>query len=166
MGTNKFLKKLFCISFVVLGSLSCGKHIPDEYPDANSCEKYAGKYLMYDSEGDSSYEMLIECKPLEEDYTNSLDSVFFYNFANRFSYGYNADAGGDINGTIIQPLIDKSGNSWTFSSVHGSDYENKINVLIGDSIFLRFNIDNTAYWVDDGIPYQNIISVHKGVKIH
>jgi hypothetical protein len=145
---------------------SCNKHIVDDYPEESNCDKYAGKYLMYDPENDTSYEMIIECIPLNENYTQSLDTVSFFNYANRFNLAHNVDGAGDLDGTNIQPLTDKYGLRWNFSNNYFADYTNKINVLVKDSIYLWFTIDNTAYWQADGVSYQNITSVHSGVKIH
>lgn len=145
---------------------SCNKNIVDDYPEESNCDRFAGKYLMYDPENDTNYELIIDCVPYESQYTYSEDSVFYDNFANLFSFGHRVDSEGHLDGTIIIPLTDKFGRRWNFSNNYGFDYENRINVLVGDSIYLYLNIDNTAYWQEDGVPYQSITSVHSGVKTH
>ena len=151
---------------LILALFSCRKNNINEYPEELNCEKYAGEYLMLDVENDTSYIMIIDCIPLKEGSVDYLDTVFYSNFANKFSFGHRIYSDGNINGTNIQPILDKSQHKWNFSNVYGADYQNKINVLIGDSIYLYFSIDNTAYWIEEGVPYQSITSVHSGVKIH
>ena len=161
------LKRWLFSSLIAFVVVACNKHITENYPTESNCDKYAGKYLMYDPDNDTSYEMIIDCKPYTGDInTNSLDSIFYYNFAYRFQFGHLVDSEGKLDGTIINPLVDSYGYKWNFANFYTPDYINRINVLVGDSIYLYFQIDNTAYWQQEGVPYQSITSVHKGVKIH
>ena len=145
---------------------SCNKYIVDDYPEESNCDRFAGKYLMYDPVNDTNYELIIDCIPYESQYTYSEDTVFYNNFANLFSFGHRVDSEKHLVGTIIQPLTDKYGKRWNFSNGLGPSLENRINVLVGDSLYVGFTMDNTAFWIDDGVPYQSITSVHSGIKIH
>lgn len=158
------MKKLFSISVLMLVFSACNKHIKDDYPIETGCEKYAGYYDMYDPINDVHYQMIISCESSTTLYS-TFDSVHYENFANLFFFGHGVPSNG-LGGTIIHPLTDKHGNRSNFSNVYYPDTLNRINVLIKDSIYLRLNIDNTAFWQEDSVPYQSITTVHPGLRIH
>ncbi|MFT4600058.1 MAG: hypothetical protein ACI857_000226 [Arenicella sp.] len=164
METTQLLKKWFCISILVL-SCSCNKYIKDDYPDETYCEKYAGLYDMYDPEEDIHYDMNISCSHGVIFGSTQWDSIHFENFANKFeiSYGIGSNS---FTGTLVNPLLDDEGHSWNFGNIYFPDTLNRINVYLNDSIYLYYQIDNTAYWPTEGVPYQNVTTVHSGRKIH
>ncbi|MFT4600056.1 MAG: hypothetical protein ACI857_000224 [Arenicella sp.] len=161
--------KLFSIIIFTSALLGCNKYIKDDYPDEQACERFAGEYNMYDSINNSNYNMNVSCIYTDGIISNA-DTLHYKNFANLFSFSYNCyfslEPDGLISGTGIQPLLDKNGNSWVFSNGTFPSIDERRNVLIGDSLHLKFHINNTAYYVDEGVPYQDIETTHRGVKIH
>ena len=121
---------------------------------------------MYDPINDVHYEMIIESSHGTILGGTTWDSIYFYNFGNLFNLGNGVYSTGDIDGTNIQPLKDKNGYRWNFSNYTYPDYQNRRNVMIGDSIYLYQSYDNTAFWINDGISYMSIDTVHYGKKIH
>ena len=166
MTMKNLLRRWLLINSLIFISFSCKKLIKDDYPQEAGCEQYAGLYKMYDTENQVYYNMTIECAPSSGNLSDNWDSLYYSNFANLFNVENTLSSDGSINGTIIQPLVDKNGHSWTFANVYYPDTSGRINVLVGDSIYLYFSIDNTAYWQEDSVPYQSITSVHSGVKVH
>ena len=160
------MKGLLYFSCLMVVLLSCGKNNKNEYPEELNCEKYVGLYQMYDPENEVWYEMVIgDCYSGVLFGSTVWYSVPLINFGNRFSFSVGVGSQ-FLSSTIINPLLDKDGNRWNFGNVYYPDTLNRINVLVRDSIYLFFQIDNTAYWQEDSIPYQSITSVHSGVKIH
>src|SRR5690606_17383960 len=145
--------------------LSCNKNIVDDYPPEGGCERYAGLWDMYDPDNDIHYNMTILCESGKTLYS-TFDSVHYTNFANLFVLGHGVGIDGTFSGTIIQLATDKNGYRWSFSNNYYPDTLNRINVLLGDSIYLYFHIVNTSYWMDDSVPFQDITTVHSGVKVH
>lgn len=165
-NTKRLLYNSIIMMFLLL---SCKKNIVDDYPSEAGCEKFAGEYLMYDPFSDTSYIMTIECKPEEKNIEK--DTLTFKNYGNRFnfkmgtSYALNdVTAFGSI---IIQPLLDHEGNRWTFSNVGYEGPDDRLNRLVGDSLYINFSIDNALYYLEDSIPYYycNDCSNY-GIKIH
>ncbi|MBK6524920.1 MAG: hypothetical protein IPO32_03045 [Crocinitomicaceae bacterium] len=162
------MKKLFWISLLLLLG-ACKKKVPQvDYPEEHYCEKFAGKYDMYDPLNNVSYEMIVSCDL--SDYESD-DSIQFFNYANRFDFSYKlgtptATYRNNILGTVIHPLKDHSGKSTSFSNGAMSVSPRK-NILIEDSLYLVFNIDNIAFYLGEGVPYEQCNQcLHYGVKVH
>lgn len=78
------MKYTFYILPLGICMISCNKNIVDDYPSEGGCEKFAGKYLMYDPQNDSSYFMIIGCKPRE--INTQKDTLTIMNYANKFNF--------------------------------------------------------------------------------
>lgn len=161
------LKKLFWIS-CCLALLSCEKYAKEEYPEEHYCEKFAGKYHMYDPLNNEYYDMIISCK-VDKQSTN--DTMLFFNFANRYDFIYNLAPMGvpyrfNFNNKIIYGQKDHVGNS-TLLTVGPNSTSPPQNMLINDSLYIIFTINNTAYYTSDGVPYEYCNGCeHYGKKIH
>lgn len=169
MGVKNILRRLFCISCLYVFLPSCQKHIKDEYAEEMGCERFAGQYQMFDSANASYYNMIVSCIP--GDLNSSTDSLEFQNYANLFDFKmpvtYGLNDPDHMSGTGFQPLVDKNGNSWTFSNVGYSGPNDRLNRVVGDSIYIRFTIDNSLYYSSDGVPYKNCSNFRNfGIKIH
>jgi len=159
------LRRLFCISLLTLVT-SCEKIVTDEFPNQKTCEKFAGNYLMYDPELDTNYSMQVSCT--YHDGNSYGDSIHFINYANRFDFGQKALNSTEnldfIYGTNIFPLADKNGNNWSFSNAGFYSGEDTT-WIYGDSLVLRFEISNIAFYMDEGVPYYACDPcIHYGVK--
>ena len=160
----KQLKGWLYIS-VFLGLVtSCNKNITDDYPQEHTCEKFSGKYLVYDPENDTTYEMSISCK-LSEPASEGNDTIIFKNFANEFDFSYRFwSASEDF---LLQPAFffgikDYNGNRWSISI--GSAVDGYIH---HDSLPIDFKLSNIAFYMEDSVPYYACEPcVHYAVKQH
>ena len=163
------LRRLFCISAGTLLSWACERTVTDEFPEERRCEKFAGNYLMYDPELDTSYVLTVSCAIDPSNPAN--DSIYYTNYANRFNFGHKVDNCPDsicppnhINGTIIFGVKDHDYHTWAFSNT-GYYFAEKLNWLEQDSLFIRFEISNIAFYMDEGVPYYACDPcIHYGVK--
>ena len=164
----RLLKNWSYISLLII-CVSCYKNVKENYPEEQACERFAGSYEMLDSLNNESYLLVVGCGYTEVGATNA-DTLCYVNFANMFSFEHKSyfslEPSETINGTAINPLTDKDGNRWAFSYGAYSSVEERTNVLIGDSLHLKFHINDTAYYLADGVPYQDIETTHRGAKIH
>ncbi|MBK7129245.1 MAG: hypothetical protein IPM74_07990 [Crocinitomicaceae bacterium] len=161
-------KKLFWISLCFL-IISCKKYLPKEdYPKEHYCEKFAGKYNMYDPVNDSFYDMICSCSINENELD---DTIIFINYANRYNFEFQPGINGDehisgLAGVIIYGLKDHSGNRTVFASGGFSNTPPR-NILVGDSLYIFFSIDNLLYYVEDSVPWEACEDcLHYGVKVH
>lgn len=152
---------------MILGT--CKKKVSQiDYPKEHYCEKFAGKYDMYDPQNDEHYEMVCTCL-LEENENN--DTIQFYNYANRFDFKYLVSYTGDskpinLPGIIISPIVDHYGSHTSLSMMVSSYYPPQ-NILRNDSLYIAFTINNWAYYASDGVPWEVCEDcLHYGVKVH
>ena len=173
-----FTKRLFYSSTVILLCLllSCGKYIKDDYPDGCICERFEGLFNMYEPHEDINYDMIIDChcdpKAIE-------DTLFLFNFAGQFDISFPVSKSGlyvtqedttEYNwtdGGFFFGIEDKNGHK-TALSAGGPWYgfDTNVNRLIGDSIFLRYESNNVAFYINDSVPYEAFSVITKGKKIH
>ncbi|MEO9796836.1 MAG: hypothetical protein ABJF27_10180 [Crocinitomicaceae bacterium] len=170
------MKKLFCICSILFSLCSCKKYLAEEYPKGCRCERFAGLYEMYDPHENQNYQMIISCLCNEDGYEDSLSISNFVNVYD-FSYGISqqgiyspADDSTDdnwIDGSYFFGIYDQE-NHQTALSVGGPWYgfDSNINRLIGDSIFIRYKADNTAFYINEGTAYESIDTFTYGVKVH
>ncbi len=144
---------------------SCKKKIPDiDYPQEHYCEKFAGEYLMYDPLNDVHYEMIISCILDEFEF---YDTISYSNYANRFDFKENVTPNETSHclPSYIGTLTDHNGNSTVFSM--GCYPPHPRNILRNDSLYIVFSINNLAYYIDEGVPWEICDDcLHYGVKIH
>ncbi|MEX1002529.1 MAG: hypothetical protein WDZ35_10485 [Crocinitomicaceae bacterium] len=155
------------ISLIIL-FCGCNKYIKDDYPEEKLCERFAGKYKMYDPLSGENYWMEVSCIYVDH-FVSNADSIQFVNFANKFSFTYLAyfsSTNSYLDGTSIDPLTDKNGYRWNFSNSSNYSYENRHNLLIQDSIYIRLWMNNAQYYIDDSTNYQDIENIQSGIKVH
>lgn len=166
----KWLKGLLLISFSFIW-FGCKKNIKPDYPSEIRCERFSGVYKMYDPINDVNYLMTCDCLPNTE--VNARDSLIFHNYANLIHYTREikpySEAPYYLGINIIDPIMDKNGNRWVFTNGGGgySGENYRKNALIGDSLYITFELSNYPYYVeDDELPLATGETTHFGVKIH
>tara|TARA_B100000795_G_C22628729_1_gene371764 strand:+ start:271 stop:750 length:480 start_codon:yes stop_codon:yes gene_type:complete len=123
-------------------------------------EKFAGAYKVYDTSNVYLYEINIShVFNGINNIGNKSDSLLIENFGGNFDYRYEFRNLIDKNGLDLfhkNPLMDLTGNNWYFWS-NSDDLETPQieNYLTNDTIYLSYLLDNTPYWVEDGVPYFN-----------
>jgi hypothetical protein len=94
-------------------------------------------------------------------YTNYGDMFYFENIRYPYLYWNNyLDIG------ILSPLTDKNGKRWQVSG-NGSPYPpGNYNMIINDSLTIRFDISNVQYYIEDGAPYVfDSVITHVGKRV-
>ncbi|MNJ91895.1 hypothetical protein D3C87_95500 [compost metagenome] len=132
-------------------------------PEPTKWEKIAGHYKVYDTIGIYLYDMnLVHTR---NEATNR-DSIRFENFDREFTFTaqqiessnlpmYVRIGGGD-------PLYDSNNKRWKISAGISDYYNNWKN----DTILLRFQKTNIAYWITDAVPYYACDYKQIAVKQH
>ncbi len=155
-------KFLMCI--VILSCVfSCKKDDPidcEEQPEEEQWERFVGDYVVYDTLDNYLYDMSISHFYSDAEGNGfGTDSVLIENYAGmfdiRYKFSYTFDE--DLFGIgIIDPLLDYAGNRWYFSSWYDDeDTPVRENKLINDTINLFYLQDNTPYYLEDGVPFEN-----------
>ena len=160
------LKKLFCSSLFLILLISCQKNIKDDYPEESQCDKFAGKYEMYDPISNETYNMVICCKGTSKSILG--DSLEILNYGNKFNLNFSSGTPLDpfvLYGTIFSQAFDLDNNRWVLTTVGGSPAP-QFNRLIGDSLYINFQVSNIAYYIADGVPYEAYTTGHYGIKVH
>lgn len=158
------LRYLAFSSLLLLAACQCDTKEPSGPADPR--QKLTGIFEMRKLENGQTYLMKVETVgPL---CNNSCDSLKYTNYGDLFNFTQvrtlsNIDSMLYIG--IINPLIDKSGYRWKVSS-NGNPYPPFLhNVIYNDSIKITFKMSNIQYYVADGIPFQDTVFTHVGVRI-
>ncbi len=149
------------IYLIVFLLFSCKKdevEICTPPPMSQQWERFAGNYFVYDSLGSFLYEMSIEhfFSGLNE-HGNESDSLSVINLNNQFEFEFEFDNSIDPNFLDLEninPLINY--NSHHFYFWHNADdpeTDQVENYLTNDTIYLSYILDNTPYWLEDGVPF-------------
>ncbi len=163
---GEFKRNIIFIGMLTI-LFSCKKNIKDGYSGELQVERFVGKYHMYDPISEDYYEMIISYIGPSEIYF-SADDIEIKNYGNMFNLNYAKGVSLDpseLEGTIVNPIYDLDSNRWAFNNVGGS-INPQYNRLIGDSLYIHFEVSNIAYYADDGVPYEAYETGHYGVKVH
>lgn len=148
-------------------SMACTKEkvpLPPEPVEPTKWEKIAGNYKVYDTLGNYLYEMGIS--HIHND-SNNTDSLHFDNYGNLFNITcYQSPWSGIPEGYIEigskNPIEDKYSKRWDLSQATNLDY----NVLINDTLKLRYRRVNILYYLEDISPYCDTTIIEIAVKQH
>jgi hypothetical protein len=122
-------------------------------------DKFVGTYQVFDTLGVYLYEMQVS-----KFGTGGRDSLLLTNYADTFdlkvlheSY-WNQDF---LQIGAFFPAIDRAGHSWALFGAPGLDGSN---VLVNDTIPLKFTMDNIAFYWTEGMPYFSCVCNQIAVK--
>jgi hypothetical protein len=113
-------------------------------------DKFVGQYRVNDTTGTYLYSMEI----MKASGTSGIDSLFVFNWGNRFDMYVQHDKGNMTNLLNIVPpfpSFDHNGNRWAFFSQNDPVFQ--ANMLIGDTLRMSYRISNIAFYNQDGVPY-------------
>jgi len=125
-----------------------------------------GDYKVYDTLGGYLYDMSIEYISGEDGSGKEIDSLRFNKFNNDFVFTQKQNSykiSDPINIGVHNPILDWSGNSWQLSGPSTSPKDNR---LINDTLFLRYNLTNIQYYLQDLVPYFECNCKQIAVKQH
>jgi len=160
------------VCFLLLGILglmclfSC-KDPQEPLPPPDPRDELTGIFEMTKLENGEVYFMKVEkmdtlcnwCDSLR--YTNYGDMFHFENLRYPYLWWNNyLDIG------ILSPITDKYGRRWQLSR-NGSPYAPyNYNMIINDSLTIRFQISNVQYYLEDGVPrvFDSVIT-HVGRRV-
>lgn len=128
--------------------------------------KFKGVYNMTQLENGVNYIMTIDtlgpyCLG------GGCSSLSYNNFGNLFTFNqvfYITNPDYILNYSSYNPITDKYGKRWAFSSFGLPYSPTHCNALYGDSIKICFSLNNILYYFEDGVPYQNLSLTHVGVR--
>ncbi len=151
-------KFLMCI--VILSCVfSCKKDDPidcEEQPEEEQWERFVGDYVVYDTLDNYLYDMSIS--HFYSDGSNT-DSILIENYGNRFNIRSKFNTTIDKNYLSIDPINpieDFQERRWYFwSNNELPDTDFRDNYLQNDTIHLSYLLDNTPYYLEDGVPFEN-----------
>ena len=141
--------------FLIIVFVSCRKDKVQEplVEEPTKWELISGDYKVYDTIGEHLYDMEIEYFTGMDGSGKIIDSLRFNNFNDDFVFTQkqNSDEVSDpVTIGVHNPIVDWNGNSWQLS---GPSISSKDNRLIDDTLFLRFNLTNIQYYLQDLVPY-------------
>jgi hypothetical protein len=147
--------------------MACTKEkvpLPAEPVEPTKWEKIAGDYKVYDTLGNYLYKMSIT--HIYND-SNNTDSLHFENYGDLFTMTcYQSPWSGIPEGYIEiganNPIVDKFENKWALYQATNLDY----NVLINDTLKLRYRRVNILYYLEDITPYCDTTIIEIAVKQH
>ena len=156
--------RAFWFALVAVGTALWGCHRDegvDSDPPAQVLDErdlFVGTYRIYDALGIYMYDMSIS-----KFGSNGRDSLLIQNYADTFDirvlherYWTNKCLR-----VFSNPAIDQAGNSWALFAepcITGS------NVISGDTIPLKFTMDNIAFYWTEGVPYFSCVCKQIAVK--
>lgn len=136
-----------------------------------------GTYKVTNEVNNEEFEMKISIKTdtiwlSNNQYINN-DSIFLYNFNNsfdsvtsRYASCITSESNNCINFNASYGIKDKFGNRWLLDNYDDPSTQEIENTWAYGKITFYFIMNNTAYWYDDGVPYQDLYIRQKGVKIY
>jgi hypothetical protein len=164
---------------IVLSIVSCSEKEKPEiiFPKIPFWKLVQGTYKVTNEVNNEEFEMKISIKTdtiwlSNNQYINN-DSIFLYNFNNLFdsvhSRYFICIAPNDLNCigfTAPHGIKDKFGKRWLIEDSDDPNTPEIENTWVNGEITFYFWMNNTAYWYDDGVPYQDLYIRQKGVKIY
>jgi hypothetical protein len=159
-----YLFKTIVAGCCILGSCAKDKVPILEIPEPTKWEKISGNYKVYDTNGVFLYEMSISHAHGNQ---NNTDSLIFENLDDKFTFTkWQSPWGSKPKYYIVigdhDPIIDKNNDRWHLFQETDYNY----NVLINDTIHLRFWKSNILYYIEDVTPYFEGFSEQIAVKQH
>lgn len=122
-------------------------------------DRFLGTYQIYDTSGVYLYEMTIS------KFSNGgRDSLMIMNYADTFDLKVLHESYWSQDFLQIGaffPAIDRAGHSWALFGAPGLDGSN---VLVNDTIPLKFTMDNIAFYWQEGVPYYSCVCKQIAVK--
>jgi hypothetical protein len=158
---------LFSLSFI-----SCEREkppIPDPIAPIHCWDKFIGNYIVYDTALGRVYEMQIEHFSSPNQFGIPIDSIIVTNLDSNFIIREHFSCGTNSNDFILGIM----NNCETYNNKHYNFtlYEDdsstplvRENNLFNDTIILYFNKENTAYWMSEGVLYEDDWHTHIAVK--
>lgn len=129
-------------------------------PEKEQWERFVGDYLVYDTLGNFSHEMSISHFYSDSEGNGvGTDSVLIENYADKFNLRFKFNYTTDRNYLSIppfNPIQDYDGFSWYYWSnneIPDNSYQD--NYKSNDTIYLSYTLDNTPYWVQDGVEFYS-----------
>lgn len=160
MTSTKLHWLLFFAATCIL--LACRKDDPSEpIPpvEVDGRDRFVGDYLVFDTLGALLYEMNIS-----KFGSGGRDSLLIENYADTFDLRVLHERYWDQEFLQIGaffPAIDHGGYRW---SLWGATGEDGSNTLAQDTIPLKFNMSNLAFYWDDGVPFFSCVCEQIAVK--
>ena len=126
-------------------------------------EKISGDYKVFDTNGIFLFDMSLNYTHYDQ---NNTDSLHFSNFDGSFNFSSLQSFFSNSPEMFIRilapnPLKDYDGNSWQLYENPNSTFDNVFN---NDTIRMRFNKNNLAYYLLDLIPYSECVCEQIAVK--
>src|ERR1035437_1706542 len=170
----KTTNNIFVLIFLIMTVTAC-HHKKDETPapitPVPPCwEKFVGNYTVHDTANNVIYAMNIAHKDTMQSSGSKLDSLIITNYGNKFNFrvGFLCQS----NANVLDfgagfPAYDHNNKRWAFWVNTDDTTTARIeNELKNDTIILYFNINNIAFYYNDGVPYYSKNLKHIAIKQH
>jgi hypothetical protein len=152
---------------IILSIVSCKEAPQEPPPPPDPRDELTGIFEMTKLENGQVYLMKVEkmgelcnwCDSLR--YTNYGDMFNFENIRIPYLYWNNY-----LNIGIHSPITDKYGRRWQLSCDGYNLPPDNYNMILNDSLKIRFKISNVQYYLEDGVPrvFDSVIT-HVGKRI-
>ena len=151
---------LFALGIAFPGCKKDDKDCPTNSAPVDGRDQFVGQYKVYDTTGTYLYSMEI----LKANDAGK-DSVFAVNWGGRFDLyiqHYDGDLTNGLNLIPPFPSFDHLGNRWAFFA--DSDPVFLTNQLVNDTLRMSYEVNNIAFYAEDGVPFFTWSYREYGVK--
>ncbi|MBL0128689.1 MAG: hypothetical protein IPP83_14800 [Flavobacteriales bacterium] len=136
------------------------KECPSLAPSVDGRDKFVGQYEVFDTTGLYLYSMEI-MKANDP----GKDSLFVVNWGDRYNFFVRHEDGDQTDVFNINPpypSYDHSGKRWALSRVPDSAFMGSR--LINDTLRMSYEVNNIAFYAQDGVPFFTWSYREYGVK--
>jgi len=170
----KTINQYISLIILIIGVTACHPskdETPTPITPVPPCwEKFVGNYIVHDTANNVIYTMNIAHKDTLQSSGSKLDSLIFTNYGNKFNFRVSFLCQSDANVLRFAagfPEYDHNNKRWAFSVNTDDTTTTKIeNQFKNDTIILYYNINNIAFYYNDGVPYYSRNLKHIAVKQH
>lgn len=170
----KAIYKLIALAMLITALTNC-RPKKDEtptpiIPPPPCWAKFVGNYIVHDTANNVIYTMSIAHKDTLQSSGSKIDSLIITNYGNKFNFrvGFLCQS----NANVLDfgagfPAYDHNNKRWAFWVNTDDTTTARIeNELKNDTIILYFNINNIAFYYNDGVPYYSKNLKHIAIKQH
>lgn len=151
----------FFATSILSGCEKDDKDCPTTSTPPDGRDKFVGQYKVYDTTGTYLYSMEI----LKASGSTGIDSLYVINWGDRFNMYVQHDDGNSTSFLNIippYPAFDHLGDRWAFFPDWDSLFQS--NVLLNDTLRMSYEINNIAFYAEDGVPFFTWAYREYGVK--